>query len=162
MMRINWPNSQITYKHLLHIPQCTIQNRNVHISVLNGALWDMAQVYYGICEISLLYGDALDRLHDATNLSQNNWNTFRDVTHLQMTIFIKIHESDNYFESLLLLCFRWNIGLNKKMSKSKVIRFEIRKFYWHYSDRGKYYWCNTRKNTIQRNTQQRLTNVFVS
>ena len=34
--------------HLSHIPQCTIQNRNVHISVLNGtlgcgtgALWDL-------------------------------------------------------------------------------------------------------------------------
>ena len=37
--------------HLSHIPQCTVQNRNVHISVLNGALWDMGQVYYGICEI---------------------------------------------------------------------------------------------------------------
>ena len=39
--------------HLLHIPQCTIQNSNVHISVLNGALWDMEQVHYGICEIGL-------------------------------------------------------------------------------------------------------------
>ena len=27
--------------HLFHIPQYTIQNRNVHISVLNGALWDI-------------------------------------------------------------------------------------------------------------------------
>ena len=40
--------------HLSHIPQCTIQNRNVHISVLNGALWDMGQVHRGICEIGLL------------------------------------------------------------------------------------------------------------
>ena len=40
--------------HLLHIPQCSIQNRNVHISVLNGALWDMEQVHSGICEIGLL------------------------------------------------------------------------------------------------------------
>ena len=31
--------------HLFHIPQCSIQNRNVHISVLNGALWDMEQVH---------------------------------------------------------------------------------------------------------------------
>ena len=36
--------------HLFHIPQYTIQNRNVHISVLNGALWDMKQVHCGICE----------------------------------------------------------------------------------------------------------------
>ena len=27
--------------HLLHIPKCSIQNRNVYISVTNGALWDM-------------------------------------------------------------------------------------------------------------------------
>ena len=33
---------------LSHIPQCTIQNRNVHISVLNGVLWDMGQVHFGI------------------------------------------------------------------------------------------------------------------
>ena len=42
-------------------PQCYIQNRNVrisvlilHISVLNGALWDMRQVHAGICEIGLV------------------------------------------------------------------------------------------------------------
>ena len=42
-----------------HIPQCTVphstfQNRNVHISVLDGALWDVGQVHCGICEICLL------------------------------------------------------------------------------------------------------------
>ena len=37
--------------HLFHIPPCTIQNRNVHISVLNGALWDMEQVNCGIWEL---------------------------------------------------------------------------------------------------------------
>ena len=40
--------------HMSHIPQCIIQNRNVHISVLNGALWDIGQVQLGICEASLL------------------------------------------------------------------------------------------------------------
>ena len=40
--------------HLFHIPQCSIQNRNGHISVLNGALWDMEQVHSGICEVGLL------------------------------------------------------------------------------------------------------------
>ena len=39
--------------HMSHIPQCTIQNRNVHISVLNGALWDMGQVHCGISKLSL-------------------------------------------------------------------------------------------------------------
>ena len=37
--------------HLFRIPQCIIQNRNVHISVLNGALWVTGQVHCGICEI---------------------------------------------------------------------------------------------------------------
>ena len=39
--------------HLSQIPQCSIQNRNVHISILNGAMWDMEQVHSGICEIGL-------------------------------------------------------------------------------------------------------------
>ena len=38
--------------HLFHIPECSIQNRNVHISVLNGAFWDMEQVHH---EIGLLH-----------------------------------------------------------------------------------------------------------
>ena len=40
--------------HLFHIPQCSIQNRNVHIAVLNGALWDLEQVHSGICELGHL------------------------------------------------------------------------------------------------------------
>ena len=46
--------------HLFHIPQCTIQNRNVHISVLNGALWDMELVRCGIYELGQLAGLELD------------------------------------------------------------------------------------------------------
>ena len=38
---------------LSHIPQRTIHDRNVYISVLNGALWDMGQVHDGKCEIGL-------------------------------------------------------------------------------------------------------------
>ena len=41
--------------HLFYIPRCTIQNRNVHISVLNGVLWDMEQVHYGIYENGLFH-----------------------------------------------------------------------------------------------------------
>ena len=47
----NFTNARM---HLFHIPQCSIQNRNVHISVLNGALWDMEQVQPGICELGQL------------------------------------------------------------------------------------------------------------
>ena len=43
--------SHKSHNDLSHIPQYTIQNRNVHISVLNDASWDMGQVHCGICEI---------------------------------------------------------------------------------------------------------------
>ena len=36
---------------MLHIRQYSIQNRNMHISVLNGALWEMEQAHSGICEL---------------------------------------------------------------------------------------------------------------
>ena len=47
---------QLTYfrnprMRLFYIPQCSIQNRNVHISVLNRALWDMEQLHSGIHEL---------------------------------------------------------------------------------------------------------------
>ena len=49
---INYTNLRM---HLSHIPQCSIQNRNGHISVLNEALWDMEQAHSGICELGQLY-----------------------------------------------------------------------------------------------------------
>ena len=39
---------------LFHIPQCPIQNRNVNISVLNEAFWDMEMLHSGICELGQL------------------------------------------------------------------------------------------------------------
>ena len=39
--------------HLFHIPQYTIQNRNLYISVLNCVPWDMGQEQCGVCEIGL-------------------------------------------------------------------------------------------------------------
>ena len=47
---INWPISQIT------TPQCTIQNRNVNISLPKGALWDMGQVHCAISDMVPLLG----------------------------------------------------------------------------------------------------------
>ena len=53
--------------HLFHIPLCSIQNRIVHICVLNGALWDMAQVNSGICELGQLrYTDVIPDETEAT------------------------------------------------------------------------------------------------
>ena len=51
LQHTNLTNSKMP---LFHFPQYTIQNRNVHITVLNGALWDLGQVHCGICEIGLL------------------------------------------------------------------------------------------------------------
>ena len=36
------------------ISQCTIQNRIVYISVMNGALWDRERVHCAFCEIGIL------------------------------------------------------------------------------------------------------------
>ena len=52
----HWYHNRTTFTnprmHLFHIPECSIQNRNMHISVLNGAFWDMEQVHKsGICEL---------------------------------------------------------------------------------------------------------------
>ena len=41
-------------QQMFRIPQCTNQTRDVHISILNGALWDIEQVHYGICENIIL------------------------------------------------------------------------------------------------------------
>ena len=48
---VEWANFTNPTMHLFHIPQCTIQNRNMHISVLNGALWDIEQVQCRIGEL---------------------------------------------------------------------------------------------------------------
>ena len=45
--------------HLSSIPQYTIENRNVHISALTGALWDMGEVHRGIYEIGLFKFDGI-------------------------------------------------------------------------------------------------------
>ena len=39
--------------HLSHMPEYTIHNRNVHISVMNGVFWHMGQVHCGIFELGL-------------------------------------------------------------------------------------------------------------
>ena len=55
MMHLSQPTNLTNHTvHLSHIPHYTIQNRNVHISVLNGVLWDMGQVHCVVCEIGLL------------------------------------------------------------------------------------------------------------
>ena len=59
--------------HLFHIPQCSIQNRNVHISVLNGAIWDMEQVHSEICEIGLLEQTGVTKLQLINQICSNKY-----------------------------------------------------------------------------------------
>ena len=55
-----------TWIQISHSPSCKFQNINVHISVLNGVLWDMRQVHCGICEFGLLVG--IHWVHDCPSV----------------------------------------------------------------------------------------------
>ena len=56
----SWLSSYDSQTPQCNIPQCTTQNRKVHISVLNSAWWDMGQKHCEIYEIGLLhYGDVI-------------------------------------------------------------------------------------------------------
>ena len=52
--RVQFTNFANPRMYMFPIPQCSIQNRNVHIYVLHGALWDMEQGQPGICELGQL------------------------------------------------------------------------------------------------------------
>ena len=58
---------------LFHIPQCSIKNRNIHISALKGALWDMERVHFGICEIGLLQTTTNHDIHIYTLVKSNSY-----------------------------------------------------------------------------------------
>ena len=72
---------------LLHIPQCSIQNRNVDISVLNRALCDMEQVHSGICELGQ---------YEQTwaGLTQCGLNKMADILHM---FFANTFSRKNFF-----------------------------------------------------------------
>ena len=64
--------------HLSHTAQRSIQNRSVHFSVLNVALWNMEQVHSGICEICLLGFGAGDGVTDKpVDDDVMEWTAFR-------------------------------------------------------------------------------------
>ena len=54
---------------LSHIPKYKIQNKNVHIFVPNGVLWDMAHVHCGICGLFFV----LVQLLPATLINTTVW-----------------------------------------------------------------------------------------
>ena len=94
--------------HLFHIPQCPIQNRNVHISVLNGALRDMEQVHSGICTLGQLTGTRGNasprRLSlDISMLSLWLWYARTHTrTHFEAHVVIRFHHRalESYGESI--------------------------------------------------------------
>ena len=81
---------------LLHIPQCTIQNRNVHIFVLNIASWDVGGVHCGICE--------LDQLRDAERMPcarKPAWFKVRRKPFRVLFCIIAILYHKSYFDNLV-------------------------------------------------------------
>ena len=56
-----------------HNPHCSIQNRNVHISVLNGALWDTEQVHSVICELGHFWIYLFSAIIWSTNCLPPSW-----------------------------------------------------------------------------------------
>ena len=76
---------------LFHIPQYIIQNRNVHISVLNDALRDVEQGHSGICEIALLGGLSRQAgFYDTENKQDFVKHAPDPPGSLNMTIFLAV------------------------------------------------------------------------
>ena len=61
--------------YLFHIPQCIIQNTSIHLSVLNGALWDMDWLRCGIFEIVLFHPQTHQAFYLFTWFSLKTWMT---------------------------------------------------------------------------------------
>ena len=72
--------------YLFYIPQCTMGNRNVHISILNGVLWHMELVHCGICEIALSIWLVSSYLSCNVNL----------VMHLEKNTWIKLFMPNDF------------------------------------------------------------------
>ena len=88
LMKINvkwWKKSLLltATRPISQIPHCTIQNRNLHISVLNsdrnvhisvlnqnGVLLDMGQVHCGICKIGLFYKSSIYSYFEVNSLQK--------------------------------------------------------------------------------------------
>ena len=76
--KANWIDQiQNSHKQWSHIPQCSIQNRNVHISVLNGALWDMnrciVRLSYWLLDCCLIPDEAERKFRLIASSLPNTW-----------------------------------------------------------------------------------------
>ena len=95
--------------HLFHIPQCSIQNINVHISVLNEVLWDMEQVYFGIWSIG---SSLLPSRRPAITCTNAHLVFIGDSRKIFVTFeSIKIHQFSLNKKSIWKYCLR-NVSLN--------------------------------------------------
>ena len=74
----------------------TMRNRNVHISILNGVLWDMELVHCGICEIALsiwLVSSNLScNVNPEMHLEKNTW--IKLFMQNDFTVVLKIFTAD--------------------------------------------------------------------
>ena len=71
---------------LFHIPQCTVQNRNVYIFVLNGALWDTEHVHCGIVRVVYSTFFLLAKRMECVTLVAIAWTTIRIPCHTIETL----------------------------------------------------------------------------
>ena len=80
-----------------HIQQCSIQNRYVHISVLNSALWDMEKVHSGICEL----GWFCNNLDENKIIFPSNFRGYRKIVKwaIVLSIILSFHITTNSAES---------------------------------------------------------------
>ena len=112
--------------HLSHILQCTIQNKNVHISVLNGVLWDMGQMHRGICEFDPdnAYWYSLHRLDISSYDIDYIGYTCRCLSSMRKELNILCHHNVWKYNAGIFLrncCIKGH--LEKKLPPKKTSKF---------------------------------------
>ena len=114
--------------HLFHIPQCSTQNRNVHIYVLIGALWGMEQVHSGICDISLF----IQYTHCSFDML-SHWGLNKTATSLQMKIFSQNASFVFLFKFHWSLLLRIWVTINQHWSRRWLGAYQATKHIKHHT-----------------------------
>ena len=104
------PISQIPKRTCSISHKCTIQNKNVHIYVLTGALWDMGQVHCGICEFGFIISTVVDR--GGINRHMAGFGHFFCLM------------TGSIFHPFYNVCHgnRWTVGSSKRVHETLYIR----------------------------------------
>ena len=110
--------------HLFHIPQGTIKNNNLHISVLNGALWGMEKVVCGIAKF----------LHYWTNIQRAVWESF-----------VENKRFYNYIYTMADYCFRRSIVVKRPVLHYYLIieNAAANEILWHWFKQDKYQFASS-------------------